>query len=337
MSKGRSPRYAQSGVDEAAAAAVVARINATLAPGAAANLLGGDGRGFASALSLPAGYREPVLVSSCDGVGTKVALLAATGRLATAGHDLVAACANDVICHGAKPWYMLDHICCGKLDEEAVLAIVAGMERACARAGIALVGGELAQLPGTLAAGAFELSGHVVGVVEKDGLLHASRVEPGDALVALASSGPHCNGFSLVRSILAQEGAALDAKLAGGTVADALLAPSLLYGDALAALGAAGLAPHACAHITGGGLARNLARIMPPGAAARVDESSWEIPPIYAWLAARGAVGIAEIESVFNCGVGMVVAMAATEAQAALASLAGAGYEAWRLGEVVGA
>ena len=332
MPRNFSPRYTQSGVDESAAKEALAQIHSS-DESASPNLLGPAG--FASALELPPGYAEPVLVSCCDGVGTKIALLAQADQLTTAGHDLVAACVNDLVCHGAKPWYMLDHICCESLDPGSIAKIVEGMLSACKSSGVELVGGEIAQLPGTLAKGAYEASGHVVGVVEKSKLLSAARVATGDSLIALASSGPHCNGFSLVRSILKESRSELDERLDGQTIGDALLEPCRLYVDAVLGLLADKLDLHACAHVTGGGLAANLERIMPEGLCFRVDLKSWSPPRVYHWLAQRGEIEMDELRCVLNCGVGMVLAVGVQDSRAALSILAALGHDAWPLGEVV--
>jgi phosphoribosylformylglycinamidine cyclo-ligase len=332
------PSYAGAGVDIAAGQRAVELMRAAVARTAGPEVIGGIG-GFAGLFdaSRLAGYRQPLLATSTDGVGTKVVIAQRLGRYDTVGIDLVAMVVDDLVACGAEPLFMTDYVVCGALRPERVAAIVSGVAEGCVLAGCALLGGETAEHPGHLGPDDFDLAGAATGVVEADELLGPDRVRPGDALVAMASSGLHSNGFSLVRKMIDEHegGLSLDAAPAalGRTLGEELLIPTRIYArDCLAVAAACDV--HAFAHITGGGLAANLGRVLPPGADALVDRGTWRPPPVFGLLAAHGQVPQDEMERVFNMGVGMVAVVAADEADRALALLAAREVPAWLAGQV---
>ena len=325
--------YRDAGVDIDAGNRLVDRIKPharrTLRPG----VLGGLG-GFGALFELPLDrYRQPVLVSGTDGVGTKLKLALELNRHDTIGIDLVAMCVNDVLVVGAEPLFFLDYYATGKLDVEVAADVIKGIADGCEQAGAALVGGETAEMPGMYQTGDYDLAGFCVGVVEKSRIIDPSRVQIGDALLGLASSGPHSNGYSLIRKILAVSGANLDQPLAGSTLGAALLAPTRIYVKPILKL-LEHIEVHAIAHITGGGLTENLPRVLPANTKAVIDTASWMRPAIFQWLQQQGGVADAEMWRTFNCGVGLVVCVAADKADTALAALRDAGETAWRLGHV---
>jgi phosphoribosylformylglycinamidine cyclo-ligase len=275
-----------------------------------------------------------VLVSSTDGVGTKLKLAIELDRHDTIGIDLVAMCVNDIVVQGAEPLFFLDYYATGKLDTAVAARVIAGIGAGCQHAGCALVGGETAEMPGMYAAGDYDLAGFTVGVVEKSKIIDGAAVRPGDALIGIAASGPHSNGYSLVRRIVEVCGARLDQPFAdNGTLADALLAPTRIYVKPLLTLMAGGVV-HAAAHITGGGLPGNVPRVLPPGTRAVIDARTWQWPAIFRWLQDGGGVEDAEMYRTFNCGIGMVLALAPADAGAALAALAAHGERATVIGRV---
>jgi len=327
--------YRRAGVDVETAEGLVGAFERLASPTLGPNVVSGIG-GFASLYAMPPGLRDPLLVSSTDGVGTKLLLAQELGRYEGIGQDLVAMCVNDVAVLGAKPLFLLDYLATGRLDAWVVTAIVASIARACADVGCALLGGETAELPGMLAPGRVDVAGFCVGVVERDGVLGAHRVELGDALVAVPSSGVHANGLSWVRALLAEHGVDLHSRVpwGEGTVGDALLEPTRLYVRTLGAL-AADLPLRAAAHITGGGVASNLARVLPEHLAAEL--SPWAPPPVFAWLAELGRVDALELTQTLNGGVGLIVVAPAASAGRA-AELAGGWVVGWvveRAGEPV--
>ena len=327
--------YRDAGVDIDAGNALVDRIRGAVARTTRPEVRGGIG-GFGALCALPAGYREPLLVAGTDGVGTKLRLAIDLGRHDTIGIDLVAMCANDIAVCGAEPLFFLDYYATGKLDVDVAATVVEGIARGCELAGCALVGGETAEMPGMYAAEDYDLAGFCVGVVERDGVIDGSAVRPGDALVAIASSGPHANGYSLIREVLRRSGADLQAPLDGDDrpLGEQLLAPTTLYCRTLLALAAK--APfHAAAHITGGGISENLPRVLPDGCGARIDTTSWEWPAVFRWLQAAGGIETAEMYRTFNCGVGMLLAVDPGSVTAALATIAAEGLQAWVAGEVI--
>ncbi len=328
--------YRDAGVDIAAGDALVEAIKplarATARPGS----LGGLG-GF-GALFDPraAGFADPVLVATTDGVGTKLRIAIEAGRHGTVGQDLVAMCVNDLVVQGAEPLFFLDYFATGRLRLDAARAVVAGIADGCRLAGCALVGGETAEMPGMYAEGDYDLAGFAVGAAERGALLPRGDVGPGDALLGLASTGVHSNGFSLVRRIVVAAGLALVDPAPfdpSRSLGEALLDPTRIYVRSLLALHRAGLLK-AAAHITGGGLPGNLPRVLPEGVAAVVDAAAWPVPPVFAWLAAAGDVAAQEMLRVFNCGIGMVCVVSADRAEAAAALLRAEGEAVHRIGHL---
>ena len=301
-----------------------------------AGAVGGLG-GFGALFDLKAaGFKDPVLVSSTDGVGTKLRLAIEAGRHDTVGVDLVAMCVNDLVVQGAEPLFFLDYFATGRLRVERARAVVAGIAEGCRQAGCALVGGETAEMPGMYAAEDYDLAGFAVGAAERGALLPRGDVGPGDVLLGLASSGVHSNGFSLVRRVVEASGAALGDPApfdAGRTLAEALLEPTRIYVAPLLALHRVGLLK-AAAHVTGGGLPGNVPRALPRGAEAVLDAGAWPVPPVFRWLARAGNVAADEMLRVFNCGVGMVLAVAPDAAEKAVETLAAAGETAFRIGRL---
>jgi len=327
--------YRDAGVDIDAGNRLVDRIKPharrTLRPG----VLSGLG-GFGALFELPLDrYQQPVLVSGADGVGTKLKLALELNRHDTIGVDLVAMCVNDVLVVGAEPLFFLDYYATGRLDVDVAADVVKGIADGCEQAGAALVGGETAEMPGMYSEGDYDLAGFCVGVVEKARIIDRNRVKPGDILLGLASSGPHSNGYSLIRKILEVSGAKLDQPFAQGhTLGEALLAPTRIYVKPVLRLLEA-LEVNAIAHITGGGLTENLPRVLSPGVKALIDTQSWTHPALFQWLRQQGGVVEAEMWRTFNCGVGMVVCIAPQNADPALTLLREAGETVWRIGEIV--
>jgi phosphoribosylformylglycinamidine cyclo-ligase len=348
--------YSAAGVDidagERAVELMWASVDATRRP----EVIGGLG-GFASAMALPSGMREPVLVSSTDGVGTKIAIATALGRYDTVGHDLVAMCADDLVCAGAEPLFFLDYVAVGRVFPERVAAIVGSVADGCRIAGCALIGGETAEHPGLMEPDEFDLAGFCVGVVERDRLLDGTAARAGDALVGIESSGLHSNGFSLVRRIVADAGVDLgegyadlvgrilgpetapEPQTANLTLGEVLLTPTRIYSQAILALrrrlDGAGADLRGVAHVTGGGLPGNVPRVLPEGLAARLHPGVWPMPSVMRLMGALGGLSEAELRSTFNGGLGMVCVVPAEAAGTAVASLAGNGLTAWQVGEVV--
>ena len=326
--------YRDAGVDIDAGNRLVDRIKPharrTLRPG----VLSGLG-GFGALFELPLDrYRQPVLVSGADGVGTKLKLALELNRHDTIGVDLVAMCANDVLVVGAEPLLFLDYYATGKLDVDVAAAVVKGIADGCEQAGAALVGGETAEMPGMYHDGDYDLAGFCVGVVEKARIIDGSKVQPGDVLLGLASSGPHSNGYSLIRKILAVSGAKLDQPFADGrTIGETLLAPTRIYVKPILKL-LEQVEVHAIAHITGGGLTENPPRVLPPNTKAVIAMQSWQRPAVFQWLQQQGGVAEAEMRRTFNCGVGLVVCVAAEDAGQAKAILREAGETVWPLGHI---
>ena len=318
--------YAAAGVDLRAGDEVVERIEDAVASTARPGVLGGIGA-FAGLFALDtARYPHPVLVSSTDGVGTKMLVAQATGRFGTIGVDLVAMCVDDVVCAGAEPLFLLDYVAVGRLDPVRVEAVVAGIAEGCRAAGCALVGGETAEHPGAMGPDDVDLAGFAVGVVEAGHELGSHRVALGDLLVGLPSPGLRSNGYTLARHVLLERaGLSLDGPAWQGaphSLADELLRPSVIYSPAvLAALRAWPTAVHACAHITGGGIPGNLARVLPAGAGARLDRSAWQTPRIFSEISRLGGVTEEEMTRVFNLGLGMVLVVAPAQADAVVGAL----------------
>ncbi len=329
----QSLTYRAAGVDIDAGAELVERIKPHVARTLRAGVLGGLG-GFGALFELGGRFREPVLVSGTDGVGTKLKLAQELDRHDGIGIDLVAMCVNDVLVQGAEPLFFLDYFATGRLDVGIAERVIAGIAHGCEQAGCALVGGETAEMPDMYPPGEYDLAGFCVGAVEKSALLDGSRVQTGDVLIGIASSGAHANGFSLIRRILERAGSPWDLDLGGVRLADALLAPTAIYVRPMLRL-LAERPPHAMAHITGGGLTENIIRVVPEHLALDIDAGAWPLPPLFAWLAEVGRLGDAELWRTFNCGIGFVLLVDAAAATATGGWLAQAGLRHWRIGEVV--
>jgi phosphoribosylformylglycinamidine cyclo-ligase len=329
--------YKDAGVDIDAGNALVERIGEAVESTRRPEVLAGLG-GFGGLFALDLErYPRPVLVAGTDGVGTKLKLAGMLDRHDTIGIDLVAMCVNDVVVQGAEPLFFLDYYACGALDVEQAAAVVSGVAEGCRRAGCALIGGETAEMPGMYPRGDYDLAGFSVGVVNREDLIDGSRIAPGDAVLGIASSGPHSNGYSLIRRILETSGTAVTAgggeSVGGQPLGEALLAPTRIYVKPLLALLRA-LPVHGLVHVTGGGLPENLPRVLPPGTEARIDRGAWTTPPVFDWLAAAGNIAPAEMLRTFNCGIGMTVVVPRERTDEALALLAEHGEQAWTIGEI---
>jgi phosphoribosylformylglycinamidine cyclo-ligase len=324
--------YKDAGVDIDAGNALVERIKGVSRRTQRPEVMGGLG-GFGALCQLPTGYKEPVLVAGTDGVGTKLRLAIDLQRHQGVGIDLVAMCVNDLIVQGAEPLFFLDYYATGKLDVDTAADVVTGIGAGCELSGCALIGGETAEMPGMYEAGDYDLAGFCVGVVEKSGIIDGSKVAAGDALIALGSSGPHSNGYSLIRKILEVSGADLNQPLGEGTLADALMAPTRIYVKPVLEL-IKQFDIHALSHITGGGFWENIPRVLPANARAVIDGASWQWPQVFQWLQQAGNVETFEMYRTFNCGVGMIIALPAEQAEAAVQFMRDAGENAWLIGRI---
>ena len=328
--------YAAAGVDIDAGERAVELMKASVAASHRPEVLGGLGgfAGFFDASAL-ARYTRPVLATSTDGVGTKVAIARAMGVYDTIGWDLVGMLVDDLVVTGAEPLFVTDYIACGKVYPERIAAIVGGIAAACTAAGAALLGGETAEHPGLMQPEDFDVAGATTGVVEYDAILGADRVRAGDAVLALASSGLHSNGFSLVRHVVEKAGWALEDEVPelGTTLGEALLTPTRVYGrDLLAIIGACEV--HSISHITGGGLANNLVRVLPDGVVADLDRATWTPPPVFALIQALGGVSLPDIEATLNQGVGMALVLPEASVARAQREARAAGIASWVVGAV---
>lgn len=324
--------YKDAGVDIEAGDALVERIKSVARRTQRPEVLAGLG-GFGALFELPKGYREPVLISGTDGVGTKLRLAMMLNKHDTIGIDLVAMCANDLIVAGAEPLFFLDYYATGKLNVEVAASVIGGIGVGCEMAGCSLVGGETAEMPGMYEGEDYDLAGFCVGIAEKSELIDGAKVRPGDALIAISSSGPHSNGYSLIRKILEISKADLNAQVGDQTLADALIAPTRIYVKSLLALIKA-VPVHALSHITGGGLLENIPRVLPAQTKAVINTDSWTLPPVFQWLQREGNVERREMFRTFNCGTGMIVCVPESHCAAALAKLAELGETAWRIGQI---
>ncbi|MDW8323702.1 MAG: phosphoribosylformylglycinamidine cyclo-ligase [Burkholderiales bacterium] len=324
--------YRDAGVDIAAGDDLVERIKPharrTLRP----EVLAGIG-GFGALVELPQRYRQPVLVAGTDGVGTKLKLAFALGRHDTIGVDLVAMSVNDILVQGAEPLFFLDYYACGRLEVDVAEQVVAGIARGCELAGCALIGGETAEMPGMYPIGEYDLAGFAVGVVERDRIITGDSIRAGDVILGLASSGPHSNGYSLIRRIVELSGADLMAEFRGRSLGETLLEPTRIYVRPVLALLAA-VPVKGLAHITGGGITGNLPRILPDGLAARIDAAAWSWPPVFQWLREAGGVSTEEMYRTFNCGIGLIVVVAPEQAEHARHLLTEQGETVYTLGRV---
>ena len=331
----REPRlsYRSAGVDIDAGNRLVERIKPAARSTQRPEVLAGLG-GFGALFEIPLDrYRKPVLVSSTDGVGTKLKLAQRLGQHQTIGIDLVAMCANDVLVQGAEPLYFLDYYATGKLNVDVATAVIEGIAEGCRQAGAALIGGESAEMPGLYNNGDYDLAGFCVGIVEKDRMLDDTRVKAGDLLLGLASTGPHSNGYSLIRKILDRDGIDLAQAFGDSTLGNALLEPTRIYVKLLQPLLATGQV-HALAHITGGGITENLPRVLPQYHMARITIDSWPRPAIFDWLKSQGQLEEEELLRTFNCGIGMVIILPETKIDAALQHCEQHGIDAWVIGDV---
>lgn len=329
--------YRQAGVDVEAGRAFVDKIRSMVNSTARPEVLGGLG-GFSGLFQLPAGYREPVLVSGTDGVGTKLKLAQSLDRHNTVGIDLVAMCVNDVLTSGAEPLFFLDYLATGHLNPDQLAQVVAGIVEGCHQAGCALLGGETAEMPGFYQPGEYDLAGFCVGIVEKQRLISSAQVQVGDVAIGLASQGVHSNGFSLVRKIVSERGFDWNDRpdlLDGRSLGEVLLTPTQIYVKPVLGALKAGLDIHGMAHITGGGLPENLPRCLAQGQSAQLDPTQWNMPPVFQWLAAAGDVKPAEMFNTFNMGIGFVLLIPPHQTDTALRWFADQNIAAFAIGEVI--
>jgi len=324
--------YRAAGVDIDAGDALVEAIKPLAARTRREGMLDNLG-GFGALFEIPSGYRHPVLVSGTDGVGTKLKLAIESGIHDTIGIDLVAMCANDIIVQGAEPLFFLDYYATGKLDNRIATSVIAGIAEGCVQAGAALIGGETAEMPGMYAAEDYDLAGFCVGVVEKERLITGKDVQPGDALIALSSTGPHSNGYSLVRKVIEFTNARLEQDFGDSTLGQALLKPTRIYVKSILTL-LETINVKAIAHITGGGLPGNLPRVLPDNCKAVINTDSWQWPAVFKWLQDGGNIETREMYRTFNCGVGMVLVVPSDVVNDAIAVLEQAGETAWQIGEI---
>src|SRR5580765_5179060 len=332
MTESHGITYRDAGVDIDAGDELVERIKPLVRRAQRREVLAGIG-GFGALVELPAGYQRPVLVSGTDGVGTKLRLAIDTGRHDTIGIDLVAMCANDIVVQGAEPLFFLDYYATGKLDVAVAERVVAGIVEGCVQAGAALVGGETAEMPGMYSGDDYDLAGFCVGIVERERIIDGSGTKSGDIIIGLPSSGPHSNGYSLIRKLLAVAGANEKTQLDGRPLYDRLLTPTRIYVKPLLALMAA-VPVKGLAHITGGGLTDNIPRALLAGTKAALERAAWPRDPVFAWLQATGRIPDGELHRTFNCGIGMTVCVAPADVARALEVLAAQGAPGLVIGEV---
>ena len=324
--------YKDAGVDIDAGNALVERIKPLVAATRRPEVMAGLG-GFGGMFALPPGrYREPVLVSGTDGVGTKLKLAQQLQRHDTIGVDLVAMCVNDILVQGAEPLFFLDYFACGRLDVDVAADVVRGIADGCQQAGAALIGGETAEMPDMYREGEYDLAGFCVGAVERDRIIDGSSIAAGDVLVGMRSTGPHSNGYSLIRKVIETAG---DATIDGRPASEAMLAPTRIYVRPVLAL-VSEVTVKGLAHITGGGITENLPRVLPQSAHAEIDTASWDQGPMFDWLASAGNIAVEEMRRTFNCGIGMVAVVAESDLARTLGVLEEHGEEAWLLGRIAG-
>ena len=323
--------YKDAGVDIDAGNELVERIKPLVKKTRRPEVLAGLG-GFGGMFALPPGrYREPVLVSGTDGVGTKLMLAQHLGRHDTIGIDLVAMCVNDVLVQGAEPLFFLDYFACGKLDNDVASDVISGIAEGCIQAGAALIGGETAEMPDMYSDGDYDLAGFTVGAVERDQLIDGSNIGAGDSIIGIASSGPHSNGYSLIRKVLAR---APDSQIDGIPASERLLSPTRIYVKPVLSL-MESVSVHGLAHITGGGITENIPRVLQGSLDAQIDTSSWSRGAVFDWLANIGNIDVAEMRRTFNCGIGMIVIVASADTEKAIQTLTDKGEKAWQMGRVV--
>lgn len=324
--------YRDAGVDIDAGDALVENIKPYARRTMRPEVLGGLG-GFGALFEISKKYQNPVLVSGTDGVGTKLKLAFMLDKHDTVGIDLVAMSVNDILVQGAEPLFFLDYFACGKLDVATATDVIKGIAAGCEQAGCALIGGETAEMPGMYPAGEYDLAGFAVGAVEKDKIITGKTIVAGDAVLGLASSGAHSNGYSLIRKIIERTGIDLNADFHGRPMREVVLAPTRIYVKPLLALMAA-LPVKGMAHITGGGLLENIPRVLPENLTALIDKDSWDMPPLFSWMQQEGNVAEKEMHRTFNCGIGMVVIVAREHADQAMRLLRDAGETVWQIGRV---
>ncbi|HEU4708251.1 MAG TPA: phosphoribosylformylglycinamidine cyclo-ligase [Methylophilaceae bacterium] len=324
--------YRDAGVDIEAGDALVERIKPFAKRTMRPEVLGGIG-GFGSLFEIPKRFKNPVLVSGTDGVGTKLKLAFQLDKHDTVGIDLVAMSVNDILVQGAEPLFFLDYFACGKLDVGTAADVIKGIAQGCEQAGCALVGGETAEMPGMYPAGEYDLAGFAVGVVEKDAIIDGSTIAEGDVVLGLASSGAHSNGYSLVRKLIERSGVDMASDFHGKTLREVVMAPTRIYAKPLLKLLQA-IPVKGMAHITGGGLTENIPRVLPQGLTAQLDKASWQIPPLFQWLQQQGNIADDEMYRTFNCGIGMAVIVAAENADAASKLLQAEGEQVYRIGRI---
>ncbi len=324
--------YRDAGVDIDAGDALVENIKPFAKRTMRPEVMAGIG-GFGALCGLPAKYKEPILVSGTDGVGTKLKLAFELNRHDTIGIDLVAMSVNDILTQGAEPLFFLDYFACGKLDVATATDVVKGIATGCEQSGCALIGGETAEMPGMYPSGEYDLAGFAVGVVEKSKIINGSTIQAGDVVLGLASSGAHSNGYSLIRRIIAEKKVDLTAKLDGRPLSEVILAPTRIYVKPVLQL-MQSIDVKGLAHITGGGIVDNVPRVLTEALTAHIDGKSWPRPPLFTWLQEQGNVAEAEMLRVFNCGIGMVIIVAAADAESAAAKLHAAGETVWPIGHI---
>ncbi len=333
MNQPSSLSYKQAGVDIDTGNELVERIKPAIKSTHREGCIGSIG-GFGGLFELPLDrYSDPLLVSGTDGVGTKLKLAIESKKLDTIGIDLVAMCVNDIAVLGAEALFFLDYYATGKLELDQGVDIISGIAEGCRQAGCALIGGETAEMPGMYAADDFDLAGFCVGIVNRDQVIDGSTVGEGDSLIAIASSGPHSNGYSLIRKVISVSKADLQQDCGGSSLLSALLEPTRIYVKNLLTLKQT-VTLKAIAHITGGGLIDNIPRVLPETCAARIDAGSWQLPPVFEWLRTQGNIDQMEMFRTFNCGVGMVLAVAAEDQQRCLRELHNLGEKAWPIGSI---
>lgn len=330
--KQSSLSYKDAGVDINAGNALVSKIKDVVKRTHRPEVMGGIG-GFGALCELPTKYKRPVLVSGTDGVGTKLRLAMSLNQHGTIGIDLVAMCVNDLIVQGAEPLFFHDYYATGKLNVDVAAEVIQGIAEGCQQAGCALIGGETAEMPGMYQGEDYDLAGFCVGVVEKEDIIDGSKVTPNDAIIALGSSGPHSNGYSLIRKIIEVSHADLQSEWEGKTLAAQLIEPTRIYVKPVLKM-LETCEVHAISHITGGGFWENIPRVLPKGMKAVIDGNSWEWPPIFKWLQEKGRVTEHEMYRTFNCGVGLIIVLPEDQAQQAIDILHDLGENVWRLGKI---
>lgn len=332
LSNNQSLSYKDAGVDIDAGNALVDRIKGAVKRTTRPEVMGGLG-GFGALCQLPTGYKEPLLVAGTDGVGTKLRLAIDLKKHDTVGIDLVAMCVNDLIVQGAEPLFFLDYYATGKLNVDVAADVVNGIADGCELSGCALIGGETAEMPGMYEGDDYDMAGFCVGVVEKSKVIDGTKVKPGDQLIALGSSGPHSNGYSLIRKVIEVSGADLNAEYEGKPLADHLMAPTQIYVKSTLEL-LKQVDVHALSHITGGGFWENIPRVLPQNTKAVVNEQSWQWPAVFNWLQENGNIDRHEMYRTFNCGVGMILAVDSADLENSLQILKDSGENAWHIGEI---